>query len=51
MAAGLVLGERELSESEPRHEIPAFEQIAVTIDDRYSGGGLAYASGERLSEI
>jgi len=49
--AGLVLAERELSESELRHETPRFARAEVTSDDRYSGGGLAFASDEELLKL
>jgi CYTH domain-containing protein len=49
--AGLVLAERELSESEQRHKTPEFARLEVTSDDRYAGGSLAFASDDELLKL
>ncbi len=48
---GLVLAERELDESEPRQETPDFARREVTLDDKYSGGLLAFASDHELRSL
>jgi CYTH domain-containing protein len=49
--SGLVLAERELSVSEPSHDVPVFASFEVTGDNRYSGGCLAFASDEELRQL
>jgi CYTH domain-containing protein len=49
--AGLVLGEIELAEDEPRMARPAFAAVDVTDDEEYSGGWLAGATKDDLERI
>jgi CYTH domain-containing protein len=48
---GLVLAETELDEQTPLLESPSFAERDVTHDDRYSGGGLAFADDATLRTL
>jgi CYTH domain-containing protein len=48
---GLILAEREESESDLAHAAPITGWFEVTRDDRYSGGSLAFASDNELGQL
>ena len=49
--SGLLLAEVELGIDEARMPSPHFAALGVTNDDRFSGGALAFASDEALSDL
>ena len=49
--SGLLLAEAELGIDEVRIPSPHFAVLEVTNDDRFSGGALAFASDEALSDL